>query len=195
MFFDILLAGCKGINKESYLNGSFKSNHCVPSNQKEILRQARLTLWNNLQNSSFHIKNITVSQNAKHIYMDNEIFEHRKNIFYEFEHFKNVNYSFQEFDVKEDGELLLNSLKTSSKLSLNKIESSSVMIINSILENSDLSFERNGLILNSQLIRCKMNIGENCYISDVLWVSLIFNIPEPSVLKDILFSFMYSTNI
>lgn len=159
LFFDILMACCSDVNKEEYLNGSFKTNHLQKSNQKSILRSARMTLWNSLH-ERFQIKNITVGDASQCVYMDNATFEHRASIFSNL-----TNSSFVNFQTVSSNLLFLNSLIQSNVSSTSKS-----VVVNSILFNSNLKLNGGNLILNSDIDSSEIELGENTVLSDIVWV-------------------------
>lgn len=166
LFFDILLACCAEIDKEKYLSGSFKSNHPCKANQKSILKSARTTLWNSLHNK-FTIKNVTVSRKCKSIYMNNQTFEHRRNIFNQFEEYLVIHESFLKPNKGPNNELTLNSSINSTNL---KTADNKTIIINSIVKDSNLNCSFANLILNSRIESSDIELGHNSVINDVIWV-------------------------
>lgn len=166
------MACCNGINKDEYINGSFKTNHNIPPNQASILKHGRLALWNNMH--PFRIHNITVSQDVQHIYMDNETFEHRKIILNQFENIFNKENRFRNFQLKHQLKFL-NCLNKNTEFTCDKLNPlENTLIINSILEYSELVIDDNIYILNSSFKHSKLKIGPGTYISDLKLVSLYF---------------------
>lgn len=154
MFFDILLAACNGIQKENYLQGSFKSNHAA-HNQQSIIRQSRSILWSTFHSNSVSISNITI-KDGKFFYMNNDSFQHRRDIFQSF---------------------FNNNKQTSTKVAslidtLRERESSSVVCVNSFADKQcELEIADNVNILNCSFKSCEIVIGENCHLSDLILVS------------------------
>ena len=148
LFFDILLAACNGITKENYLQGSFKSNNTA-NNQQSIIRQARSILWNAFHSNSFTISNITV-KDAKFFYMNNETFQHRKDIF----------------------QSLLDDKNPLANLSSLQTNNSLVVSVNSFANKQcHLEIADNVNILNCNFESCEIAIGENCHLSDLVLVT------------------------
>lgn len=174
IFFDILLACCDGIEKSEYLEGSFKTNHKVPANQVSLLRQGRLALWNNMR--GFKIHNITVSEDTKHIYMDNETFEHRKTLLDEYRIIFNKSNKFKIQDQTHAVNSLNSLIINSDLIHCSESSKSNSFLFNSILENSELKFENNVDILNCNFKSSKIKIEQNSYLSDLNLVSLIIPI-------------------
>ena len=171
LFFDILLPACPGIDKDDYLRG-VTSNHFVPHNQRMLLKQSRMLLWNCLHDKQFSIRNITI-QSAKHLYMNNERFDNRLQIFDAYSDYMCMRNTFLDFKKGQHNQLELSS-------SLSHVEfvpstpAASLMLINSICEKSCLKFDTNTFILNSQLNSSRIDIGKNCYLTDLTIVSFQF---------------------
>ena len=125
-----------------------------------------MTLWNSLHNK-FTVKNVTVSQECKSIYMNNETFEHRKSIFNQFEEYLAIHSSFLKPTRGANNELTLNSSINSTTL---QTTDNKTIIINSIVNDSSLNCRFSNLILNSQIESCDIELGHNSVISDVTWV-------------------------
>lgn len=154
LFFDILLAACNGIQKENYLQGSFKSNHAA-NNQQSIIRQSRSILWNSFHSNSVSISNITI-KDGKFFYMNNDSFQHRRDIFQSF--FKNN---------KQTPTKVASLIDT-----LRGTENSSVVCVNSFADKQcELEIADNVNILNCSFKSCEIVIGENCHLSDLILVS------------------------
>lgn len=149
--------------------GSFKTNHNVPSNQKEILRQARITLWDSMQ--KYNIRNITIqSSNVMHVYMNSESSEHRKEIFLNLGRFQDINNKICNYEINNNIKCL-NTLIEHSNI-LNNQENN--ILVNTYAANSDLKFTgHESVLLNSYFDSCKVEIGSNCYLTDLKWVNLI----------------------
>jgi hypothetical protein len=168
LFFDILLACCKDIDKDEYFNGSFKSNHSCRSNIKSILKSARITLWNSLHDK-FQIKNITLSDKCKSIYMNNETFEHRKQIFDNHEQFLSIQANCLQLKAGQNRELTLSSLIDSSLFNNN--ENSKTIVVNSFIKETNIITDSN-LIINCQIDSSEIELGQNTVISDINWVNI-----------------------
>jgi hypothetical protein len=152
------------------VNGSFKTNHNVAKNQLALLKQARSTLWATLH-AGFKIKAVVFENNIKHLYMDNETFEHRKLIFNQFETFAKLEPSaFKPLQTLESSIKMLNTmLKESSVLNENThlSDEQSCFLLNTFLEKSQLALDRTCLLANCCFKGCKLNIGSHTYISDL----------------------------
>lgn len=177
LFFDVLLSCCDGISKEEYLAGSFKTNHNVPVNQLALLKQARATLWTNLHN--FKVSTIVFEKNVHHLYMDNETLQHRTSIFGNFKLFSDVESSFATLEYEHNsGIYSFNTLLTNSVVEKTDSNSTSpdgrIILLNTILENSQLKLKKNVTIANCRFSACKLSIGENTHISDLIMVGFLF---------------------
>lgn len=185
MFLDILLSACSGIEKEVYLQGSFNTNHVVNPHQKTILRQARLALWEAMH-SNTPIKNITI-KNSEYLYLANESFDHRLQIF------KNDFPSRKDlpvyFELTHQHMWKVNSFISFQESSGDKKQANSVRFVNTILTNTNLQIDDNVNILNCQFEDCDVNIGKNCHLTDINMVmKYIFS------LKKILLNIISITN-
>ena len=193
IFFDILLACCDGINLDEYLSGSFKTNHNVPSNQLALLRQARSTLWTNMQ--EFQIHNATVSSSVIHAYMDNETLAHRQVLFNNYKEFLNIDQGRNFHEAETHFSMhTLNSLVNDSSLicaSLDSLvsnegfESHNNFMINSILKDTLLKFERNVTFVNCRFNSSKVRVGENTFINDLELNSQILSIPPGLFIQNV----------
>lgn len=155
------MACCDGITKHEYINGQFKSNLPVFSNRATVLKLCRKTLWKSLH--GFKVHNITVSEQALHIYMDNQTFEHRKIIFS----------AFKLLDKEKDslnGIKCINCMIKSSNISSN-INPSESLFVNSILTKVDLSVEYSVYLFNCDFKSSRIQINKNTYLSDLELVS------------------------
>ncbi|CAF0975030.1 unnamed protein product [Brachionus calyciflorus] len=174
LFFDILLACCGGIDKEQYLNGQFKTNLPAFSNRAAVLKQCRLTLWNNLHH--FKIHNITVSRHVKHVYMDNETFLHRKLIL------DSIGSYFEENSkIKKPIQKMLHCLIEDSKINSND----NPTLINCFITKCNLNIENDVYILNCDFKSSKISIGSNTCITDLKMVNEIRTIPSNLFIQNI----------
>ena len=171
LFFDILLPACPGIDKDDYLKG-VTSNHVVPHNQRMLLRQSRMLLWNCLHDKQFSIKNITI-KSAKHLYMNNERFDNRMQIFHTYSDYMSLRNTFLNFKTGQQNQFEL-SASLSHVECLPSTPAASLMLINSICEKSCIKYDTNAFIFNSQLNSSRIDIGENCYLTDLKIVSFRF---------------------
>jgi len=167
LFFDIILPCCRGITKEEYLNGSFKTNNFVPFNKIALLKQARVALWSSL--NRFKVTNLTV-YNFKYFYLDNHTIENRKKLVNDFELLFNEYIRFREFDTSQPGIRTLNSLITNSKIV--SAENSMSRMINTLVEDSEIKIQNCALFFNCHFKNCRIEVGENTILNDVLLVIL-----------------------
>lgn len=156
---------CDGLSADEYLNGLFKTNHTVASNQLAILRQARHTLWQAMHGfRSIHIINL---QFVKHVYMDNETFEHRRLLLGDLDGFMRIQPIFRSYDQQG-----LNVLLAKNSTIEAQSESKSILI-NSLLKGTYLRLEKNAIVVDSNFASCKLTVGENTYLSDLNIVTII----------------------
>ena len=80
--------------------------------------------------------------------MDNESFEHRKNIFKEYEQFFNLEQSVLKFEKGSSSELLLNS---AVDLDMVRQETCQTMFINSKIKNTSLKSNGLNLVMNCMI--------------------------------------------
>ena len=160
---------CSDIKKEEYLNGKFKTNNFVPSNQLALLKQARVALWTSLH--EFKIRNLTVKKFV-YYYLDNQTVESRRKMLGDYELIFKINKNFREFDKRSDRINSLHSLVSNSKLVTSNFEN--VCLINSIVEDSEVKLENNIAFFNCHFKNCKLEFGRNSILNDVLLVMLLF---------------------
>jgi hypothetical protein len=158
LFFDILLASRKGIDKKLFLNGFFKNEHNVSENQITLIRQARSFLWNTMQ--PFEIKNITIEPIFPQIYMDNLTFQHRAKLF-----------CLPQIELNAEYKLIKNSFLIEDNSTFEPALNNLSTILNSIFKSTKIVHNSNAIILNSEFIDCQLNIGSNSYLSDISWVN------------------------
>ena len=183
IFFDILLACCKSITREDYINGSFKTNHKTPQNKLAILKQVRLILWHHMQ--KFNIINVTLSNNVKQIYMSSGTFEHRRDIFNLIERSSNdatcrslVENRFKLYELNESDVRHLNTLCSNNSFSMkskdenNNNNSSHLKLINCNIEDSHINYDTNCLLLNCIVKSSKLDLGQDCHLNDLRWVRI-----------------------
>lgn len=99
--------------------------------------------------------------------MDNESFEHRKNIFKEYEQFFNLEQSVLKFEKGSSSELLLNS---AVDLDMVRQETCQTMFINSKIKNTSLKSNGLNLVMNCMIQSSEIEIGKNSVLTDLNWV-------------------------
>lgn len=109
---------------------------------------------------------VTVSK-VKHIYMDNETFEHRRALF--------VDHSLGGLGHVQPGLFkCLNQKHLSTRLAENSTLDGSGVVVNSDLEATKLSMGENVIVVDSRFKACNLTVGENTYLSDLRLVSTFF---------------------
>lgn len=188
IFFDILLAGCAGINKDAYLNGYFKTNHRVEKNQIALLRHARSILYNQMR--SFQIYNITVPSLqkylVKHVYMNNSTLQHRVTLFNDYQDFLAINNSFLDLETLSGLKALNVHVKDSELLQHGESTlSNDSFMVNSIAKYSSVQFGANVKIVNCILNQSKLVIGENSFVNDLELNKANLTIPANIFLQNV----------
>jgi hypothetical protein len=141
----------------------------VPFNKIALLKQARVALWSSL--NRFKVANLTV-ENFKYFYLDNHTIENRKKLVNDFELLFSENINFRKFDTSQPDMRSLNSLITNSKIV--STENSISRMINTLVEDSEVKVQNRALFFNCHFKNCRIEVGENTILNDVLLVILNF---------------------
>ncbi len=145
LFFDILLPCCADIGRDTYLAGLFKTNVQAPSNQTEMISKSRLLLWNSLR--PFRITNKCFDKSIRYNYLHDHTVQHRHGLF------AKTNNSFYLAIGPAD-------------------QTADVVLTNTILNgNIKCQIKQGTVLVNCELDVNHLEIGSDCFISDVKWVS------------------------
>ena len=139
----------------------------MPLNQVALLKQARVALWNSLH--IFKVNNLTV-ENFKYFYLDNHTIENKKRLSDDFEILFDSNTNFQKFDVNQPGIYTLNSLLLNSKILNAEGILGRLVMVNTIADESEMKVKNRATLFNCHFKNCKIQIGENSVLNDILLV-------------------------
>ena len=114
-----------------------------------------------------HIDIIVAKGPLKHVYMDNETFDHRRGLFTDLNSFMSVQSIFKQFDEFEPHHHLVKCLNVSKKNASISASSDASIIINCHLEKSNLKLFKNSILVDCNIQSCNLTIGENSYLSDL----------------------------
>lgn len=113
------------------------------------------------------------SSSVKHIYLDNETFLHRRALFDD-----NLGglvdvrtHMFKRFDNNINNQIIIKTLNVLAKED-SALEGCGVVVNSSLEAASSLRLAKNSIVVDSRFKACKLTVGPNTYLSDLILVCL-----------------------